>query len=78
MKKVRIIQRTLPNGNVVFVIQQKHFLLFWWWVDAWVNSIDGHATDSFSTFEEAQKNLCYFNGSKSTEKIVFESTENGS
>lgn len=70
-KKVRIIKRTMPNGRVEFTIQQKHFLFFWWWVDAWVNSSAGAScTDSFSTLEEAQKNLCYFDGTKCREVVV--------
>jgi hypothetical protein len=37
-KKVRIIERTMPDGMVEFTIQQKHFLFFWWWVDAWISN----------------------------------------
>jgi hypothetical protein len=44
-------------------------LFFWWWVDAWVNN-DVSTTDSFSTLEEAQKNLCYFDGTKCREEVV--------
>ena len=39
-KKVRIIKRIMPDGRVEFTIQQRHFLFFWWWVDAWVNNTD--------------------------------------
>ncbi len=71
MKKVRIIKRTNPDGRVKFVIQQKHSLFRWWWVDAWVNSWDGAAcTDSWDTLEEAKKNLCYFDGTSSLEVVV--------
>lgn len=71
MKKVRIIERTLPSGRINYVIQQKHFLFRWWWVDAWINSMDGAwCTDSFNTLEDAEKNLCYFDGTKVIEKIV--------
>jgi len=63
MKKARIIERTAPDGNKKYVIQQKHFLFRWWWVDAWVNSLVGaYCTSTFSTLEEAEKNLCWFNG----------------
>lgn len=72
MKKVRIIERTNVNGSVEFVIQQKHHIFFWWWVDAWVNSSSGAACkDSFSTMDEAIANLCYFDGTKIKEKVVF-------
>lgn len=71
MKQVRIIERTKVDGKVEFVIQQKHWLFFWKWVDAWQNSINPSVRDSFSTIEEATANLCYFDGSKPKEKIVF-------
>lgn len=69
MRKVRIIERTMPDGRIEFTIQQRHFLFFWWWVDAWMNN-DVSTTDSFSTLEEAQKNLCYFDGTKCREEVV--------
>ncbi len=72
MKKVRIIKRTFSNGSPKYVIQQKHFLFFWWWVDAWVNSFLGAACeDSFDSFEEALRNLYLFDGTKSVEEPVF-------
>lgn len=70
MKKVRIIERTMPDGRKEYTIQQKHFLFFWWWVDAWMNH-DVSTTDSFSTLEEAKKNLCYFDGTKIKEEVVY-------
>ena len=72
MVKCRIIKRTLPDGRVEYVIQQKHSLFKWWWVDAWINSWSGAACQgSFSTLEEAQKNLCYFDGTKCKEEVVW-------
>ena len=53
MKKCRIIERTNVNGTKSYVIQQKHLLFRWIWVDAWVNSWDGPACiDYFDTLEE--------------------------
>ena len=73
MKKVRIIERKGPNGHSEFVIQQKHFLFRWLWVDAWINSSFGADCQVyFSTIEEAKKNICYFDGSECSEKVVFE------
>jgi hypothetical protein len=70
-KKTRIIKRTNPDGRVKFIIQQKHFLFRWWWVDAWVNSLDGAwCNDDFDSLEEAKANLCYFDGTGFKEKIV--------
>jgi len=71
MSKCRIIERTGVDGRAQYVIQQKHFLLRWWWVDAWVNSWSGAAcVDYFGSLKEAKENLCYFDGSKCKEKEV--------
>lgn len=70
-KKVRIVERTCVDGTKVFVIQQKHSLFRWWWVDAWTNSCFGAACrDTFMTLEEARENLCYFDGTKVQDKEV--------
>ena len=72
MSKFRIIERTNVNGRKSWVIQQKHFLFIWWWVDAWVNSPGGgYSIDSFNSLEEAKNNLCYYDGTKVKEKVVF-------
>ena len=68
--KARIIKRTCPGARETFVIQQKHFLFRWWWVDAWVNSPDPGATSSFGSLKEAQDNLWEYDGSKCKEEIV--------
>ena len=72
MNKTRIIKRTFVN-KVTYVIQQKHFLFRWMWVDAWVNSANGAACqDAFYTLEEAQANLCYFDGRKAADEVVMQ------
>jgi len=59
--KTRIVKRKYVDGRVSYVIQQKHFLFRWWWVDAWVNSMAGAACqDTFDSLKKAKKNLCYF------------------
>ena len=71
MTKARIIKRTHPSGRVEYVIQQRHFLFKWWWVDAWINSSAGAACgDSFSTLDQAKLNLWQFDDSKPTEEVV--------
>lgn len=61
MKKCRIIKRTFVDGTVKFVIQEKHFLFKWWWVNAWMNSSSpAECIDSFNTMDEALDNLPYF------------------
>jgi hypothetical protein len=67
--KARIVKRTNVDGTVTFVIQQKHFLFFWQWVDAWVNN-GPWTIDSFPTLKEAKRHLCYFDGSKIKEEII--------
>ena len=72
MKKVRIVERTMPDDTIKYVIQQKHFLFWWWWVDAWINNFLGvNCQDSFDTLVLAKRNLCYFDGSVSTERVVY-------
>ena len=61
----------MPDKKVKYVIQQKHFLLRWWWVDAWINSgVGAICQDSFDNLEEAEKNLCYFDGTKCKEEVI--------
>ena len=71
MKKSRIIERKFQDGRIEYTIQQKHFIFRWWWVDAWVNSIDGASCcDSFKSLKEAKDNLWLFDGSKCSEKVI--------
>lgn len=67
--KARIVERTLVDGRVVFVIQQRHFLFRWWWVDAWMNC-GVECTDTFDTIDQAKSSLCYFDGTKIKETIA--------
>jgi len=68
---VRIIERTSPSGEIKWVIQQKHFLFRWMWVDAWLNSMLGAACrDDFYSLAEAEKHLCYFDGTPSKDRVV--------
>lgn len=72
MSKARIIERTSPNGIVEYVIQQRHFLFRWWWVDAWMNAwAPMLCRDSYPTLEEAKKNLCWFDGTRWKCKVVY-------
>jgi len=68
--KARIIERTLPSGMIQYVIQQRHFLFRWWWVDARVNSSYVGCCDTWYTIEEARRHLCRFDGTKTTEKVI--------
>ena len=73
MTNARIIERTAPDGSKTFVIQQRHFLFRWWWVDAWINSAAGAAcNDSFPTLEAAENMLCFFDGTPVTERVMRE------
>ena len=73
MNKVRIVKQTDVDGEVLYIIQQKHWLFRWVWVDASINSPDFvNCIDYFATLEEAKKHLCYFDGSKGTFEVVYE------
>lgn len=68
-KKVRIIERTLPDGVVLYVIQRKGWISGW--RDAWLESGLGAACrDSFFSLKEARENLCYFDGSKAVDRVI--------
>jgi hypothetical protein len=67
--KTRIVERTSVDGSRSFVIQQKHFLFRWMWVDGWVNS-GVECNDTFSTYEDALMNLCYFTGKKEVDRVI--------
>jgi len=71
LRKTRIVERTFSNKKT-YIIQQKHDLFFWWWVDAWINSYDAGCTDYFDTLEEAKENLHLFNGTKAIDRVVHE------
>ena len=69
--KARIVERTAPNGDKTYVIQQRHFLFRWWWVDGWINSMSGAAcNDTFHTLENAQAHLCYFDGTHVKDRVI--------
>lgn len=69
MSKARIVQRTEPNGRQYYVIQQRHWLFRWRWVDPWVNHQGGGA---YSTLEQARSNLCWYDGTKYPDRVVEE------
>ena len=69
MKKCRIVERTHPDGRISYIIQQRHFLFRWWWVDAWVNH-GPDCEDSFGSLEQAKKHLCYYDGSKCIDRVI--------
>ena len=73
MVKCRIVKRTHVDGEISYIIQQKHFWFRWWWVDAWVNSLlSADCKDNFDSLEEAQQNLCYFDGSSCRDEVIQE------
>lgn len=71
MKKNRIVKREFPDGTFKYVIQLKHWLFPWKWVDGWRAQMDPHAKDSFHTLEEAKKGLSKFDGAKPNDTIVY-------
>lgn len=70
MSKARIVEIVKPDGEVVYQIQQKHWLFRWLWVGVGCNSWDYFVNDKYSTLKEAQKNLCWYNGTKTKSRVV--------
>ena len=59
----------MPDKAVWYVIQQKHWLFFWVWVDASVNT-SSWCKDKFVHIEDAIANKCWFDGTKRKEEIM--------
>ena len=64
MMKARIVERTAPDGHKEYVIQKRYWLFLanssWWW---W-------RKESYSTLEEAQRHLCWFDGTPYTDRVM--------
>ena len=68
--KTRIIERVFC-GEKTYVIQQRSWAYLYQWCDAWCLSWDGAlCRDSFPTLKEAQRNLCYFDGTRCVERVI--------
>ena len=67
--KARIVERTKPDSLVEYVIQQKHLIMRWQWVDAWINC-GVECQDTFKTLEEAKAKLCWFDGTETKERVL--------
>ena len=58
----RIVEKEI-NGKISYTVEQRHFIFRFWWVDAWVNSLDGACfTDTFDNKPEAQQLLDFLQG----------------
>ncbi len=68
-KKVRIVERTKVSGKKVYVIQMKHYIYWFWWVDASMNLFDRNCI--FDTFEDALLNVRYFDGTKDKDIVIY-------
>ena len=68
MKKAKIVKVSYGNSTY-YQIKQRHFIFFWWWVPAWINSSLGASAppDTYKTLEEAQKNMYLYDGTKAIE-----------
>lgn len=67
--KLRIVKRIEIDGRVKYIIQ--HRFLFRWWLDVLRNVDWPNVPTSFDTLEKAKEHLCYFDGTKSRESVVF-------
>ncbi len=68
MIKIRIVKQTMPDSRIVFEIQRK---FLWMWIDAYYFNHTAKIYRIYSTLEEAKKDLCYFDGTKIKEEIVY-------
>ena len=69
--KCRIVKRINLDESVSYVIQQPHWLARWIWVDAVDNTgYMDYRSYRFKTYEEAQKNLRYWNNSKPIDEVI--------
>jgi hypothetical protein len=66
----RIIKNTLPNGREFYTIEQKKKRFFggykWKEVSIW----DGWVRTTYPTLEEAQENLCWYDGTETKREVV--------
>jgi len=69
--RLRIIKRTKPNGSIVYVVQKNHFIFRRYWYDFFTYSGQVWNDDEYNSLEEAEKDLIYFDGSKSTDEVIF-------
>lgn len=68
--KARIVEITRPDGQVVYQIQQRHWLFRWIWVGVGCNVWDIHVQDTFFHLELAKKQLCWYDGTKNKVKVI--------
>ena len=68
--KVRIVERTHVNGKKEYTIQRRNWFLLGMWIDVSEGCHDVEIPVSFSSLKEAKSRLCYYDGTKITQKIV--------
>jgi len=69
MKTTRIVERTLPNKDRIFVIQSKRYFLFW--MDCKPKTICGDVYQSAHAFIEAARAArTMFDGSKYEDRVI--------
>ena len=61
--EVRIVKRTNPAGDIMYVIQRKKL---YWWFDC-----VSYSTVQYKTLIEAQQNLCWWDGTQTINEIVY-------
>lgn len=69
MKRVRIVKRIEPNGEICYVIQKR---ILWQWFDAGAGT---YAMYVFDTYDEAVKNLWRWSGKEVHDEVVYDSIE---
>lgn len=66
----RVVKRTVQDGRVFYLIQQKHFLLRWVWED--VCDPTTLCPFTYKTREAAMKDLCWHNGTTHKDEVFYE------
>ena len=66
-EKCRIVERTNIDGSLTYVIQTRHLILRWLWQDGSLSSFRPY---TYECLEDAQKNLCYFDGTRNKDRVI--------
>jgi hypothetical protein len=66
----RIIKTTLPNGREFYTIEQKKKRFFGGYKWKEVNPWGSWHRNTYDTLEDAQKDLCWYNGTRTKTEVV--------
>jgi len=71
MNKVRIVKREYVQHVTTYVIQKKHWIFRWWWVDGDSDCERWGNDDTWPSLAQAEKNVWRYDGTPYyTDKVV--------